>query len=519
VQTNTDSHTNTPSLPARKPGLLINRNFALLWIGQAISFTGDFVFDTVLILWVTTQIARGQTWTPLAVSGVVLAGALPSLLVSPVAGVFIDRWHDKRKTMLWMYVLSMICVLLLFSLTWLQSLPFSLPLWEELGAIYACTLVVGTLAQFFNPAEMALLSDIVAEPYRARATSLHTLTLNIAALLGPALAALLYFALGVQWALLLNALSFAVAFCTILAIRVPAQVSSISENVSGRREDRARASLAPTLTSSDINDDIEGRGEACPRPGTHGTCPRPEKRVDTRTATRERGKRTHFLHDVVEGLCFLSATRILVTLLVTGVLLEFGGAMRNTLNIFFLTQNLHASASLYGLLSAAIGAGLIVGAALTMLLARKIGLTRTYCLSVIVYGILDLIYARMTSFAPAILMLLLQGLVNGMTETLMITLVIQVAPRDFVGRVLSVFTSLYGLAYICATMLAGYLDSTLLRHFHAVVLHITFGPIDSMIASIGIIAIIGGVYAIGTLWNAQMVAKGPIDRVQSGYPN
>jgi MFS family permease len=491
VQTHTDSHTTMPPVPERKPRLLINRNFALLWIGQAISFTGDFVFDTVLILWVTTQIARGQTWTPLAVSGVVLAGALPSLLASPFAGVFVDRWHDKRKTMLWMYVLSMTCVLLLFSLTLLLKLSLSVPLILELGAIYTCTLIVGTLAQFFNPAEMALLSDIVAEADRARATNLHTLTLNIAALLGPALAALLYFALGVQWALLLNALSFGFSFCTILTIRVPAWISPISENVNGRRESRARASIAPTLMSPNIHDEIEGRGDACPRPGTHDACLRPG---------------THFLHDYIEGLRFLRANRILVTLLVTGVLLEFGGALRNTLNIFFLTQNLHAPASLYGVLSAAIGAGLIVGAALTMLLARRIGLTRTYCLSVIAYGILELIYARMTSVAPAMVVCLLQGLVNGMTETLMITLVILVAPRDFVGRVLSVFTSLYGLAYICATVMSGYLDSTLLRHFHAVVLRIAFGPVDSMFAGTGIIAIIGGIYAVGTLHREQIVA-------------
>jgi MFS family permease len=494
LQTNTDSDslTTLPSRPARKPGLLINRNFALLWIGQTISFTGDFLIDTVLILWVTTQIVRGQTWTPLAVSGVVLAGTLPSLLVSPFAGVFVDRWHDKRKTMLWMYVLSMICALLLVTLAWLMALGHSLPQWEALGAIYTCTLIVGTLSQFFNPAEMALLSDIVPEPYRARATSLHTLTLNIAALLGPALAALLYFSLGVQWALLLNALSFGVACCTILAMKVHVTRQGNVTKLEGAEEKamsgdvRAMASIAPTLTAQDNIDDNEGRGDACHRPGK---------------------PRTHFLHDYIEGLRFLRANRVLMTLLVTGVLLEFGGAMRNTLNIFFLTQNLHAPASLFGLLSAAFGAGLIIGAALTMLLARKIGLVRTYCLSVIVYGILGLMYARMTSFAPAILLLLLQGLVNGVTETLMITLVIQIAPRDFVGRVLSVFTSLYGLAYICATMTAGSLDSTLLRGFHIVVLHIAFGPVDSMFTAIAIIAIIGGVFAVGTLLRVRIVTK------------
>jgi MFS family permease len=462
----TDSHTITPSRPARKPGLLINRNFALLWSGQAISYTGDALFDTVLILWVTTQIARGQTWTPLAVSGVVLAGALPSLLASPVAGVLVDRWHDKRKIMLRMYVLSMICVLLLCTLALLMLLGYALPRLGALGAIYACALVVGTLAQFFNPAEMALLTDIVPEAQRARATGMHSLMLHITSLLGPALGALLYFALGVQWALLLNALTFACACCTIWAIRIGKTLDRVDTNT------RAMASSAPTL-------DVQSR------PGH--TLPK-----------------THFLHDYVEGLRFLSANRILVTLLVTGVLLEFGLATRNTLNIFFLTQNLHAPASLFGLLSATFGAGLIAGAALTMLLARKIGLTRTYWLSVIVYGILGLVYAQMTSFAPAILLLLLQGLVNGLTETLMITLVMQVAPRDFVGRVLSVFTSLYGLAYVLATAAAGSLDSTFLRGIHIVVLHVAIGPIDGMFTVIAIIALVAGVYAVGRLWGMQI---------------
>lgn len=67
--------------------LLINRNFALFWVGQAISYIGDFVFNTTLILWITTDIARGQPWAPLAISGVALAETLPTLPVSPISGV------------------------------------------------------------------------------------------------------------------------------------------------------------------------------------------------------------------------------------------------------------------------------------------------------------------------------------------------------------------------------------------------------------------------------------------------
>src|SRR5262249_15433296 len=77
----------------------INRNFALLWWGQAISSIGDYAWDTALVLWIATFLAKGRPWAPLAVSGVLLAAALPQIVVGPIAGVFVDRL-DKRRTMI-----------------------------------------------------------------------------------------------------------------------------------------------------------------------------------------------------------------------------------------------------------------------------------------------------------------------------------------------------------------------------------------------------------------------------------
>ena len=91
----------TTTSSEQRPHLLINRNFACLWTGQTISNAGDLFFDTTLSLWIATQLAKGQSWAPLAISGVALAAALPTPLVGPFAGVFADRWN-KRQTMLWM---------------------------------------------------------------------------------------------------------------------------------------------------------------------------------------------------------------------------------------------------------------------------------------------------------------------------------------------------------------------------------------------------------------------------------
>src|SRR5262249_33016569 len=98
--------------PARRLGPLINRDYALPWGGQLISTLGDFVFDTTLIVWIATQLAVGQPWAPLAVSGVLIAATAPFLLIGPLAGVFVDRW-DKRWTLMTMDMARAVLILLL----------------------------------------------------------------------------------------------------------------------------------------------------------------------------------------------------------------------------------------------------------------------------------------------------------------------------------------------------------------------------------------------------------------------
>src|SRR5256885_16095946 len=84
----------------RKHGLLINGDFALLWSGQAISKLGDVVFDYTLVFWIATSIAREQRWAPLAVSGIFVANAIPTLGAGPIAGVFLVCWQKCPSLLL-----------------------------------------------------------------------------------------------------------------------------------------------------------------------------------------------------------------------------------------------------------------------------------------------------------------------------------------------------------------------------------------------------------------------------------
>lgn len=433
---------------------LINRNFALLWSGQAVSMIGDWISNTALILWITTRLAHGQSWAPLAVSGVLLATATPTLLVGPLAGVFVDRW-DKRRTMRVMDALRAVLIVLLVPLSGAVPLPGlpagHLPATWPLGAIYAVVVLTTLCAQFFNPGRLALIGAIVAEPYRARAFSLGQVTANLAIIIGPPLAALLYFGLGVQWTLILNALSFVVSFLALSAMRVQAT-----------------------------------------------------------TATAVDDRRAPVLGGFRAGLHFFAHNRVLVVIAVTTALIMLGGGALNALDIFFLTQNLHAPARLYGALDAAAGVGAVGGAVLAGLCAQRIGVARLFWLSALAMGMLDIIYARLTAFSPALLVLCAHGVANAVLNVASSPLLLHVTPPAFVGRVSAVLTPLMNLASLLSVAGAGYLASTVLHDFHLTFFDMPLGPIDAIFTAGGILAVGGGIYAMAGLRGAVLAMQPPV---------
>lgn len=187
--------------------ILINRDFARLWLGQAVSTVGDYVFDTTLVVWVATVLFRGNgRLGPLAVSGLVLCTILATLLIGPVAGVFVDRWNHRRI----MLASELIRFALVGGLTLVILLPVTaLPAGAWLALLYVVVFLVSAMEQFFNPARFATIGDIVTgEADQSRAFGLSTATVSSAAIIGPPLAAPLLFAAGIKWALLLNALSY-----------------------------------------------------------------------------------------------------------------------------------------------------------------------------------------------------------------------------------------------------------------------------------------------------------------------
>jgi MFS family permease len=196
---------------ARPPGtsrFLVNRDFARLWYGQAISSVGDYAFDMTLTIWVGKVLLPGSRWAPVAVSGLLLCALVAIMIVGPVAGVFVDRWSHRRI----MLTTEVIRGVVVAALTAIMFLPrTALPAGVWLAILYVVVFVVNASGQFFNPSRFATIGEIVTdEADRTRAFGLSQTTAATAAIIGPPLASPLLFTVGVQCSLALNAISYAV---------------------------------------------------------------------------------------------------------------------------------------------------------------------------------------------------------------------------------------------------------------------------------------------------------------------
>lgn len=181
----------------------INRNFALLASGQAISNVGDFVYNTTLLVWVFVL-----THSATAVSGVLVAQYVPIFGLGPVAGVFVDRWN-RRTTMVVTDLLR----------TGVALLPLALPGDLRLPGIYVSVFLISTFSRFFLPARSGVLQVIVSDKQQGQAASISQATFALAFIIGPAIASPLYFLVGPVIACLINAVSYLVSALCLLSIR------------------------------------------------------------------------------------------------------------------------------------------------------------------------------------------------------------------------------------------------------------------------------------------------------------
>ncbi len=186
--------------------LRANRDFQLLWSGQAISVLGSrisLIAYPMLVLAITES--------PAAAGAVGFVGSLPYILFQLPAGAVMDR-IDRRLLMIVCDVIRLLA---------LGSLPLALSLGHlPLAQVAIVAFVEGTAFVVFRLGEVAAVRLTVQPEQYASALSQNEGRIRAANLLGPLLGGIM-FQLGRGAPFLVDALSYLVSLVTLLLIRTP----------------------------------------------------------------------------------------------------------------------------------------------------------------------------------------------------------------------------------------------------------------------------------------------------------
>jgi len=174
--------------------VLSNRSFSLLWAGQLVSQSGDFIFD-VAAIWYVLQL----TGDPFKVGVAVATILLPAIFIGPIAGVYLDRFN-RRDVMLASNLVQSAVAGLIGVLYSLGSLNFLV--------LLVMLFVLNSGAQFVRPAVTAMVPGITEKKDLSTANSLFSLSTSVNQVAGYGIGGIIVLALGVAVPFYYDSLTF-----------------------------------------------------------------------------------------------------------------------------------------------------------------------------------------------------------------------------------------------------------------------------------------------------------------------
>jgi len=175
--------------------------FSIVWLGQFVSLVGSGITSFALGVW---TFKHTGSVTHFALIG--LCAVLPRVVLSPLAGVFADRW-DRRWAMILSDLGAGFTTLCLFFLL----LAAQLEIWH----IYLLVSINAAFATLQWPAFLATTTLLVPKQHLGRANGLVQLGGAVSDILAPALAGTLLGTLHLQGIILIDFATFGLAVVTL----------------------------------------------------------------------------------------------------------------------------------------------------------------------------------------------------------------------------------------------------------------------------------------------------------------
>jgi MFS family permease len=256
-------------------------------------------------------------------------------------GLVLGAWMDRVDRKRAMIALDSLNAIVILSVP-LVATYGHLSVWW----IYAVAFIQSTVTIAFQAGEFAAIPSLVATDDLVTANGRIQATYSAAQVAGPLLAGLLVAFMSIQWVMAFDAASFAISAASLALIRS-------SFNVAGEGEVKEPASI---------------------------------------------------LADVREGLRYVIGHPVLRNISLMMALINFVGATTFTQLVLFARDRLNVGPVGVGLLFAAGSAGVVVTGLLAGRLRKRFSFTALAMTSLMLMGALEILFAGMTSFAPALLL-------------------------------------------------------------------------------------------------------------------
>ncbi|HST33413.1 MAG TPA: MFS transporter [Solirubrobacteraceae bacterium] len=310
----------------RQLRVLRHRDFRYLWLAQSASVIGDCIVIVALALFVIEL-----TGSATDLGFVLAAASLPLVAFLLLGGVWADRLPRHRVmvvTDLVRFALHALLATLIFTHT--------VAIWQ----LIVIEALFGSAEAFFRPAANGLLPQTVPEQEIQQANGLSTLSNNIGEFAGPALATALVLGLGAGWAFALDAATFLISAALLSRVRPR------------RRETTARQlAVAPA--------------PATPAPAPAPATPAPATATATATATAaDSSEPVGVWSEIRDGYREVRSRSW-----VWATLAAFCAALFTGLAPWFVlgpvvAREQYGEIGVYGLVSAVLGVGTIIGSLL-----------------------------------------------------------------------------------------------------------------------------------------------------------
>jgi len=209
---------------------LSSRNFRYYWMGNGLSILGFWLHKLALGVF-TWELTESPFW----LGAIGFAALFPAFILSPYAGAVADRFGMRRISSL---------ALLVGAAAALGLWGFVLSGGTDIAIVFALTIVQGVSLAFDLPARQGLVPTLVARSNLSSAIALNTTTFHMGAFVGPALFGVMVKIFDLQWAFLMNSVSFVLFFFCLQALDIEER---------GRTGARDEDDLAGSITADIVD--------------------------------------------------------------------------------------------------------------------------------------------------------------------------------------------------------------------------------------------------------------------------